>query len=161
MAIGTVSGSVYAYGTDFTNGTIDVFPGAVANPALPGTFTDPNLPVGYGPFNVQNLGGKLYVTYAKQSGGLDEVDGAGLGFVDVYDLSGNFLQRLVSGGALNAPWGLALAPASFGGAGGDLLVGNFGDGLINAYNPTTGARCSAPSPISSPERQSLTMVCGD
>ncbi|HEY1684307.1 MAG TPA: TIGR03118 family protein [Tepidisphaeraceae bacterium] len=139
LAIATVSGSAYAYGADFTLGRIDVFPGTASNPALTGNFTDPNLPVGYGPFNIQNLGGKLYVTYAKQSGGLDEIDGPGLGVVDVFDTSGNFLQRLVTGGALNGPWGLALAPASFGAAGGDLLVGNFGDGMINVFNPTTGA----------------------
>ena len=109
LAIGTVSGSVYAYGTDFTLGRIDVFPGN-GGPSLSGNFTDPNLPAGYGPFNIQNLGGKLYVTYAQQSGGLDEVDGAGLGFVDVYDLSGNFLQR--SGQQRRPQCPLGLGPRS-------------------------------------------------
>jgi uncharacterized protein (TIGR03118 family) len=103
-------------------------------------FKDPNLPGGYAPFNITNLGGQLYVTYAATSGGKDETDGAGLGFVDVYDLSGNFQKRVASQGALNAPWGLALAPASgFGALSGDLLVGNFGDGIINAYDPATGS----------------------
>lgn len=141
LAIAAVSGNVYAYGANFTNGRIDVFPGAAGAPALSGNFTDPSIPAGYGPFNIQNLGGKLYVTYAQQSGGLDEVDGPGLGAVSIFDTSGNLLQSLIPvGGVLNAPWGMAIAPASFGPAGGDLLVGNFGgDSLIDAFNPTTGA----------------------
>jgi uncharacterized protein (TIGR03118 family) len=97
------------------------------------------LPAGYAPFDVQNLGGVLYVTYAVQDGAKhDDVAGAGNGIVDAYDLQGNLLQRLVTHGKLNSPWGLALAPAGFGDVGGDLLVGNFGDGTINAYT-TSGA----------------------
>ena len=104
---------------------------------LAGNFTDPGIPKQYAPFNIQNLGGKLYVTYAKQDkdGSLD----GGNGFVSVFDLNGNFLMRLVSHGHLKAPWGLALAPAEFGDFGGALLVGNHGDGSINAFDPTTGA----------------------
>jgi uncharacterized protein (TIGR03118 family) len=107
-----------------------------------GQFTDTSLPPGYAPFNVQQLNGKLYVSFAVQKPDLhDEVDGAGLGFVDVFDLQGNKIATLVGNGPsskLNAPWGLAIAPASFGSLAGALLVGNFGDGAINAYDPNTG-----------------------
>src|SRR5439155_1707356 len=102
--------------------------------------TDPNLPAGFAPFGIQAVNGKLYVTYAQQDDmAHDENHGPGLGLIDVYDTSGHFLQRLVTGGVLNAPWGLALAPANFGTFSNDLLVGNFGDGRVNAFDPTTGA----------------------
>src|SRR5262249_23624370 len=92
----------------------------------------------------QNLGGTLYVTYAKQDDAKeDDVPGPGNGFVDTYDPAGKLLKRLISNGALNAPWGLAMAPAGFGDFANDLLVGNFGDGRINVYNPTTGAWIAA------------------
>jgi uncharacterized protein (TIGR03118 family) len=133
LALGTVSTNSYLYAANFSSGAIDVFPASGA-PSLPGNFTDPNQPAGYAPFNVQNLAGNLFVTYAAQSG-----PGAGQGFVDIFDLSGNLLTRLISDGVLNSPWGLALAPATFGEFGGALLVGNNGDGHINAFNPTTGA----------------------
>lgn len=88
---------------------------------------------------MQALGGALYVTYALQAaGGTDDVPGAGHGFVDVFDTAGNLQRRLVSGGALDSPWGLALAPADFGELANTLLVGNFGDGTIHAYDPATG-----------------------
>ena len=134
LAIGTTAQGTYLYTADFHNNTITVIPGTGA-PALAGTFTDPNLPAGFAPFNIQNLNGQLYVTYAKQDAtGFDDVPGAGNGFIDIYDLNGNFVKRLISGGTLNSPWGLAIAPASFGAAGGDLLVGNFGDaGLLNVF----------------------------
>ncbi len=97
------------------------------------------IPAGFAPFNVANLNGKLYVTYAKQNGAKhDDVAGAGNGYVDVYDLDGKLLNRLISRGPLNSPWGLALAPAGFGKFGNDLLVGNFGDGKINAFDPASG-----------------------
>src|SRR4029077_1690992 len=128
----------------FNAGTIDVFdPDFSAAQSAAGAFTDPNLPLGYAPFNVQVLAGKLFVTYAKQDAAKhDEVDGRGLGFVDVYNLDGTGEQRLVSRGALNAPWGMAIAPtasatSAFGTLAGALLVGNFGDGHIHAYNATT------------------------
>jgi uncharacterized protein (TIGR03118 family) len=137
----TISGNVYAYLANFRNGTIDVKKGNAAAPNLASNFTDPTLPAGYAPFNVMNLGGQVYVTYAVQdSAKHDDVAAPGNGIVDVFDTQGNFIKRLVSpGGALNSPWGLALAPIGFGSVGGDLLVGNFGDGTIDAYNPTTGA----------------------
>jgi uncharacterized protein (TIGR03118 family) len=134
------------YAANFSAGTIDVFdPDFSAAKTAPGAFTDGSLPKGYAPFNVQVLGTKLYVTYAKQDDTKhDEVDGRGLGFVDSYNLDGTGVQRLVSRGDLNAPWGLAIAPTSsatsnFGSLAGALLVGNFGDGRIHAYNATTGA----------------------
>lgn len=138
LAIGSVSGSSYLYATDFHNNRIDVL-GSTGAPALSGSFSDSGLPADFAPFNIQNLGNKLYVTYAKQdpiTG--DDVAGPGNGLVDVFDLSGDFLNRLASNGPLDSPWGLALAPATFGSFGGDLLVGNFGDGTINAFNATTG-----------------------
>ena len=140
LAMGSVGGSSYLYATDFHNGAINVFDSAFsAHTFGASSFTDPNLPKGYAPFNIENINGQLYVTYAKQDAAKhDDVAGAGNGFVDVFDLQGNLLKRLVSNGALNSPWGMALAPGSFGSFGGDLLIGNFGDGMINAYDPTTG-----------------------
>ena len=133
LALGTTAQGSYLYAADFHNSAIDVFPSSGA-PGLTGKFLDPNLPAGYAPFNVQNIGGQIYVTYAKQDAtGHDDVPGPGNGFVNVFDLNGNLLKRLASNGPLNSPWGLALAPAGWGGFSGDLLVGNFGDGTINAY----------------------------
>jgi uncharacterized protein (TIGR03118 family) len=127
------------YAADFHGAKIDVLDDHFAPVTLPGAFVDRGLPAGYGPFNVQELGGRLYVAYAKQDADAeDEVAGAGLGFVDVYNTKGQLLKRLISQGRLNAPWGLVLAPRHFGGFGRDLLVGNFGDGKINAYNPRNG-----------------------
>ena len=136
----TIGGNSYLYAANFRAGTIDVLPGNSGAPALTGHFLDPNLPSGYAPFNIQNIGGKLYVTYALQDANKqDDVAGAGQGFVDEFDLQGNFLRRVASGGTLNSPWGLALAPASFGAVAGDLLVGNFGDGRINVFDLSTAA----------------------
>jgi uncharacterized protein (TIGR03118 family) len=106
-----------------------------------GGFVDPTLPAGYAPFGIQAIGGSIVVTFAKQDAAAhDDVAGAGLGIVDVFDSSGHFVKRLVdAGGLLNAPWGLALAPANFGPFSNALLVGNFGDGKINAFDATTGA----------------------
>ncbi len=128
------------YAADFHNARIAVFDDRFAPVTLRGGFVDRNLPAGYGPFGIQQLGGRIYVTYAKQDEQAhDDVPGVGLGFVDVYDARGHLLKRLVSQGQLNAPWGLAIAPRHFGGFGGDLLVGNFGDGFIHAYDPRSGA----------------------
>ncbi|HEY2585574.1 MAG TPA: TIGR03118 family protein, partial [Tepidisphaeraceae bacterium] len=108
-------------------------------------FSDPNLPKGYAPFNIQLLGNKILVTYAKQDKARHDDDaGPGRGFVDVFNLDGtpgltNGNMRLASRGALDSPWGLAIAPSTFGSLAGDLLVGNFGDGTINAFDPATGA----------------------
>jgi len=140
LALGITGGSAYAYAADFHNGDIAVLKGTGAAPTLAGNFVDPNLPDGFAPFNIQNLGNKLYVSYAlADATGHEDVAGAGNGFVSVYDLNGNFLQRLITGGPLNSPWGMAIAPVGFGQFGGALLVGNFGDGLINAFDATSGA----------------------
>ncbi len=130
----------FLYLADFHNAKIDVLDAEFQLTTLDGDFTDPNLPAGFAPFNVAAIGDKLYVAYAKQDADAEEdVTGPHLGFVNVFDLHGNFQQRLISQGKLNAPWGMVQAPAGFGDFSGDLLVGNFGDGRINAYNPTTGA----------------------
>ena len=121
---------------DFAHNQVEVFNNQFQQT---GSFTDTSLPAGYAPFNVQTLNGKVYVAFAMQGEGGDEAHGAGLGVVDVFDTQGHKIQTLVSGGALNAPWGLTIAPASFGKFAGALLVGNFGDGKINAFDPQTGA----------------------
>jgi uncharacterized protein (TIGR03118 family) len=141
LAIATTSTGTFLYGADFHRGRIDVFDQSFDRVHLSGRFRDRKLPGGYAPFNIQELGGRLYVAYAKQDADReDEVAGPGRGFVDVYSTSGQLLRRLVRRGQLNAPWGLVRAPAvGFGRFSGALLVGNFGDGRINAYDPWTGA----------------------
>ena len=138
LAIGNNGVADHLYATDFVNGHVDVYDSSFTKVSLAGSFTDPTLPKGYAPFGIQNIGGNIYVTFAK-SGGHDEVDGATLGFVSKFDANGNFLGRVASRGVLNAPWGVALAPATFGKFSNDLLVGNFGDGTINAFDPITNA----------------------
>jgi uncharacterized protein (TIGR03118 family) len=134
LAIGSVGTANYLYATNFRFGTVDVFDGHF-NPALPGSFSDPAIPSGFAPFGIQNIGGsQIFVTYAKQNAAKhDDVKGPGNGFVDVFSTSGVLLRRFASGGTLNSPWGLALAPPAFGNFHDDMLVGNFGDGLINAF----------------------------
>lgn len=140
LALASSSHQPHLYATDFHNAKIDVLDGRFRRVRLSGSFTDPHLPSGFAPFGIQTIGGRLYVTYAKQDRDReDDLHGPGLGFVDVFDAEGHLLQRLASRGALNAPWGLARAPEHFGRFGGDILVGNFGDGTINAYDPRTGA----------------------
>jgi len=130
------------YAANFRAGTVEVYDPTFK---LVKTITDPSVPAGYAPFNVQVLNGKLYVSFAQQDTAKhDDVAGAGHGFVDVFNLDGtpglpNGLERLVSRGVLDSPWGLDIAPAGFGDFANDLLVGNFGDGTINVFNPTTGA----------------------
>jgi uncharacterized protein (TIGR03118 family) len=142
LAIGTVSSGgtshAYLYATDFHNNHVDVYDGTWAVQSWAGAFTDPNLPAGFAPFGIQNLNGEIFVTYAKQDADAeDEVAGPGLGVVDAYGTDGSFHGRVASGGALDAPWGLAWAPASWERFGGHLLVGNFGDGRINTFRPTS------------------------
>jgi uncharacterized protein (TIGR03118 family) len=133
------------YAANFRSGKVEVYDTSFQPVSLPaGAFADPKLPKGYAPFNVQVLGSKVYVTYAQQDANKhDDVVGQGHGFVDVFNLDGTpglpgGKERLVSRGPLDSPWGLALAPSSFGALSGDLLVGNFGSGLIDVFNPTTG-----------------------
>lgn len=138
LAIGTADvgdGSAsYLYATDFHDRRIDVFDRTFAAQTWSGAFVDPKLPKGYGPFGIQNLNGMLFVTYAKtQPGSNDERAGHGLGVVDAFATNGTFLGRVATHGPLNAPWGLAWAPADFGRFSGDLIVGNFGDGKLHAY----------------------------
>ena len=131
------AGSPVLYAADFHNARVDVFNGAWQNITAAGAFVDPMLPDGYAPFGIQTIGSRVFVSYAKQDADAeDEIAGEGRGFVDAYDLDGNLLARVAQHGQLNAPWGLALAPATFGRFAGDLLVGNFGNGQINAYEET-------------------------
>jgi uncharacterized protein (TIGR03118 family) len=142
LAIAQASdGHTYLYAANFRSGRVEAYDDTLTPVELPGgLFVDPRMPAGYAPFNVQALGGQLYVSYAKQDATLhDDVAGPGHGFVDVFTTDGALVRRLVTRGALDSPWGLALAPAGFGRFGGMLLVGNFGNGRINVYDPNTGA----------------------
>jgi len=139
LALGSASGSNYLYATDFHNGKVDVFDRAFAPVVWPGAFSDPAIPAGFAPFGIEPLGTNLVVAYAKQDAeAMDDVAGAGYGFVDLYDTYGNLIKRLISNGVLNSPWGMTVAPANFGLFSGQLLVGNFGDGTINAFDPVSG-----------------------
>jgi uncharacterized protein (TIGR03118 family) len=134
LAIADTSNGPRLYAADFHNARIDVLDGSFGLVPNSG-FEDPSLPKGFAPFNVQVIGDRVFVAYAKQDADAeDEIAGQGLGRVDVYDLDGNLLGGIDGHGQLNAPWGLAVAPASFGSFAGDLLVGNFGDGEINAFH---------------------------
>jgi uncharacterized protein (TIGR03118 family) len=128
------------YAANFSHARVDVFDGTFTAVHVPGGFYDRYLPRGYAPFGIQAIGGDVYVTFAKQNEDdpSEEEHGPGLGIVDVFDPQGHLIRRVATRGALNAPWGLALAPASFGRFGGALLVGNLGDGTINAYGPISG-----------------------
>jgi uncharacterized protein (TIGR03118 family) len=133
--VNTPSGK-FLYATSFRFGTVDVFDGHFN---LVNSFTDPTLPAGFAPFGIHNIGGKLYVTFAKQGPGKgDDLARPGNGFVDVFAPNGDLLQRLVSRGKLDSPWAVTLAPPTFGAFGGDILVGNFGNGRIHAYDPASG-----------------------
>ena len=128
------------YAADFRGAKIDVFDRMFKPVQTPGGFHDPSIPHGFAPFNIMNIQGDLYVSYAKQDPEKkDEVDGRGLGIVDVFDSNGHLIRRIGTGGKLNAPWGMALAPAEFGRFSNRLLVGNFGDGAILAFDPRNGA----------------------
>ncbi len=127
LAIGTNASGTFIYAANLF-GTIDVFDQHFTLVHLQGSFHDPNLPAGYFPYNITNLGGQLWVAYA----------GLNTGYIDVYDTEGNLIRRVVSGGPLYFPWGMAIAPAHFGQFSNDLIVGNTGSGLLNAYDPHTG-----------------------
>lgn len=137
LALATTTAGDRFYAADFHNGRVDVFDANFNLVTGAGAFVDSDLPSGYAPFGIQTIGSRIFVTYAKQGpGAVDELHGQGRGFVDAYDTSGMLLARVAQHGQLDAPWGLALAPANFGGFSGDLLVGNFGDGQINAFAET-------------------------
>jgi uncharacterized protein (TIGR03118 family) len=137
LALASSGGANFLYAADstFSTGQIRVFNSSFQPVTLSGNFTDPNAIAGYVPFNIQLIGSQLYVAYA-----LLNPDGSSQpgGYVDIFNTDGTFASRFATGGALNAPWGFALAPAGFGSFGGDLLIANNGDGLINAFNPVTG-----------------------
>ncbi len=139
LALGSSGGNDYLYVTNFSAAAVDVFDANYSPVILTGSFFDPNMPAGFAPFNIRNVASQLYVTYALQDETAhDAMPGPGNGYVNVFDTSGQLLKRLVSEGPLDSPWGIVLAPAGFGGFGGALLIGNFGDGRINAFNPVTG-----------------------
>jgi uncharacterized protein (TIGR03118 family) len=134
LSVASTSGGDRLYATDFHNGRVDEFDGTFTNVTAPGAFVDRRIPRGYAPFGIQTVGGNIVVTYAKQDADRhDDVAGQGHGFVDIFDTNGALLDRVAKRGQLNSPWGIAMAPDGFGNLGGDLLVGNFGDGQINAF----------------------------
>jgi uncharacterized protein (TIGR03118 family) len=140
LALGHNSQGNFLYATNFHNATVDVFDRHFHQVQLAGSFTDPDIPAGFAPFGIRNINGTLFVTYALQKGpdNHDDQAGPGNGFIDEFDTNGNFLRRFASGGALNSPHGMAVAPADFGAFRNALLVGNFGDGRINAFDLKTG-----------------------
>jgi len=139
LAIASTPSGPRLFATDFHNAHVDVVNDAWGVVNLPGAFVDGRIPAGFAPFGIQTIGSRIFVTYAKQDAAAhDDVKGQGLGFVDAFDTAGNLLARVARHGQLNAPWGLAMAPAGFGRFSGDLLVGNFGDGQINAYREDDG-----------------------
>jgi uncharacterized protein (TIGR03118 family) len=155
LALGTVGGATYLYATDLHNGKVDVFDTNFSKPAaMQGKFVDPKLPAGFVPFGIAALNGDLYVTFAKQDAAMhDETTGAGLGYVDIFDFSGNLMSQFASAGPLNAPWGIAIAPAGFGSLQGDVLIGNFGDGTINIFSPNGTAVANFEGPLMSSSGQ--------
>jgi uncharacterized protein (TIGR03118 family) len=139
LAIANTASGARIYATDFHHNKVDVWNSSFMKVKHPGAFQDPAIPDRYAPFGIEAVKGDIVVTYAKQDADAhDDVAGPGNGFVDVYDKSGNLLRRFAQHGALNSPWGIALAPQGFGPASGALLIGNFGNGRVNAYNPASG-----------------------
>ncbi len=139
LAIASTADGDFLYAADFHNARVDMFDGDFTLVSDDTTFVDPDIPDGFAPFGIQNIDGTIFVAYAKQDAAAeDEEAGAGLGYVDMFGTDGAFLGRVASQGTLNAPWGLAMAPADFGRFSGDLLVGNFGDGRIHAYRAAAG-----------------------
>jgi uncharacterized protein (TIGR03118 family) len=133
IAIATNGGANFLYVSDFRNNAVDVFD---ASFTMVNSFTDPGIPSGYGPFGVHTIDGNLYVTYAKQLApdNHDDEAGVGNGFVDIFSPAGSLIKRFASNGSLNSPWAVVQAPVGFGPQAGDILIGNFGDGMIGAYD---------------------------
>jgi uncharacterized protein (TIGR03118 family) len=159
LALGTVNGATFLYATDLHNNKVDVFDTNFSKPAaMQGKFIDPNIPVGFVPFGIEAVNDQLYVTYAMQDPAMhDEVTGAGLGYVDIFDFNGNIISRFASAGALNAPWGIAVAPAGFGSLAGDVLIGNFGDGTINIFTPNGSSLATSVGPLTVTNGGTLTI----
>jgi uncharacterized protein (TIGR03118 family) len=138
LAIGSVGTASYLYAADFHNAHVDVYDGSWSIQDWGNAFVDPGIPAGFAPFGIQNLGGEIFVTYAKQDADAeDEIAGEGLGYVSAFGTDGSFHGRVASRGDLDAPWGLAWAPSDFGKFSGHVLVGNFGDGRINGFRATS------------------------
>ncbi len=136
LAIGNNGSGDFTYAANFRDGVVEMYN---AQFQLVKSFTDNGIPSGFAPFGIRNINNKLFVTYAKQNASKhDDVAGSGNGFIDILDLNGNLLSQFASHGTLNSPWGLALAPSTFGEFSNALLVGNFGDGRINAFNLGSG-----------------------
>src|ERR1700731_853987 len=160
LAIATNAAGQHLYAANFRAGTVDVFDRNFSPVTLAGSFSDQQIPAGFAPFGIQTINDQLgnpliFVTYAMQNAAKhDDVKGPGNGFVDVFSTDGILLQRLASHGTLNSPWGLALAPASFGNFHGDVLVGNFGDGRINAFTPAGVFRGQLKSETNAPIQNS-------
>jgi uncharacterized protein (TIGR03118 family) len=139
LTIATMNGVPRLYATDFHNAKVTVWDQTYATIVPTGGFTDATLPAGFAPFGIQSSASLVWVTYAKQDAMKhDDVAGVGNGYLDVFDFNGTFVKRLISAGALNSPWAMVVAPADFGAFSNALLVGNFGDGHINAYDVATG-----------------------
>ena len=139
LAFGANASGPLLYAANFNSGNIDVFDPKFNAVTVAGGFADPSIPAGFAPFNIWAAGGKLYVMYAKQNAAKNlDVPGPGNGFVNQFDMDGNMIKRIASNGPLNSPFGVAIAPSTFGAFAGALLVGNFGDGAINAFDLTSG-----------------------
>jgi uncharacterized protein (TIGR03118 family) len=139
VAIARKGANSRLYASNFASGKVETYDGAFHPVTTSGGFQDSNLPANYVPFGIQNVGGNIVVTFAHRlPGSEDEDHGVGLGYVDVFDFDGNLLLRLQHGPSLNAPWGIALAPSDFGAFSHRLLIGNFGDGKIHAFNMVSG-----------------------
>ncbi len=178
-AVGGTAAAPYLFAANFNAGTVDVYDGNLKlNPApynqavfpqpysTSSPFSNPAIPAGFAPFNVQNIGGTLFVTYAKQDAQKHaNVGGPGNGYVAMFNLNGSLIANLITQGPLNSPWGMAIAPANFGPFAGALLVGNFTDGAINAFDATTGATLgplddASGNPIAIPGLRSLNFGSG-
>ncbi len=139
IALATTPQGPRLFTSNFKSGAVEVYDANFHRVGVPGAFLDPNLPLNYAPFGIQNVGGNIVVTFAhRKPGSTDEDHGPGLGFVDVFDFGGRLLQRLQHGKYMNAPWGIALAPGDFGTFSHRLLIGNFGDGKVHAFNVVNG-----------------------
>jgi uncharacterized protein (TIGR03118 family) len=146
------------YATDFHHGRVDVFDGNWQPVNTPGAFVDPGIPAGYAPFGIQNVNGTIVVTYAKQDADQhDDVAGQGHGFVDMFSTTGTFLRRVATHGQLNSPWGIAMAPSNFGRFSNDLLIGNFGDGQISAFEPQLDGTFELVGQLRTSDRKVLTI----
>lgn len=156
LAIASTASGDFLFATDFHNGRVDVFDASFQPVSTIGGFMDEKIPAGYAPFGIQNVGGSIIVTYAKQDADAhDDVPGQGHGFVDMFDPNGNLVARVARHGQLNSPWGIAMAPADFGAFSGDLLIGNFGDGRINAFEREADGTFELEGPLRGADHQRI------